>query len=93
MESLIALVVIFVLLAAVGVPLVVSIGIAFIAAVLVLALWVGVALFNIFLYLIPTAIVGIVVARIARRFGLPQRKAENIGLAATLPCLYYFFFS
>ena len=93
MESLFALLIIILVLIALGIPLTVAVAVAFVASVLVLALWVGVALFNIFLYLIPTAIVGIVVARIARRFGLPQRKAENIGLAATLPCLYYFFFS
>ena len=93
MESLLALLFVFVLLALVGVPLAVSVSIAFIVAVLILALWVGVALLKIFLYLIPTAIVGILAARIAMRLGMPQRKAENVGLAATLPCLYYFFFS
>ncbi|MCH3960118.1 MAG: hypothetical protein LKE51_12475 [Selenomonas sp.] len=93
MESLFALLIIILVLIALGIPLTVAVAVAFVASVLVLALWVGVALFKVVLLLIPTAIVGIIVARVAERLGMPRRKAENVGLAATLPCLYYFFFS
>jgi hypothetical protein len=75
MESLFALLVIVLLLIALGIPLTAAVAVAFVASVLVLALWVGVALFKVVLLLIPTAIVGIIVARVAERLGMPQAQS------------------
>ena len=57
-----------------------------------LLLWVGVQVLTLFLCLIPTVIVGVLAAKLAEHLGCRKEMAEKIGIIATLPCLYYFFF-
>lgn len=92
MGSFIFLLLIFLVLIIAGIPIMTAVFIAFLAAMLVLLLWVGVQVFKLFLCLIPTVIVGVLAAKLAERLGCRTEMAEKIGIIATLPCLYYFFF-
>jgi hypothetical protein len=93
MSSFFVLLILFLILMAVGIPLTAICIIALAATLLTLGLWVGIQVFKLFLFLIPTVIVGILAAKLARRLGCQEKMSENIGIAATLPCLYYFFFA
>ena len=92
MGSFIFLLLIFLVLIAAGIPVARAAFFAFAAAMLVLLLWVGVQVLTLFLCLIPTVIVGVLAAKLAEHLGCRKEMAEKIGIIATLPCLYYFFF-
>lgn len=92
MEAFAALVVLFVILMFVGIPIIMIAAVAFIAAVLVLMLWVGVELFKLFFYLALTFIISGIVGKIADHFGASQKLSKNLALASSLACIFYFFF-
>ena len=92
MGSFIFLLLIFLVLIAAGIPVARAAFFAFASAMLVLLLWVGVQVLTLFLCLIPTVIVGVLAAKLAEHLGCRKEMAEKIGIIATLPCLYYFFF-
>lgn len=92
MGSFLFLLFLFLLLLIAGIPAMTAVGIALVLVFLVLLLWVGVQVFKLFICLIPTILVGVLAAKLAERLGCSRNMAEKLGIIATLPCLYYFFF-